>query len=169
MIFQTDRLVIRRLDKQDLEPMFDMHRNPKVMQFVTGEVENIDETRKNLQDCIDCYGKPDNDFWIYAIDLKSTGEFIGTAALIKSEGGEDEVGYRFREKFWGNGFATETMKGLIDYCFNQLELPELYAVADVKNIASVKILDKLFVFQRQFFNEKEKCTDREYRLKKKLG
>jgi len=165
MIFPTERLTIRLLKITDLESFYDMHRNPKVMQYVTGDVEDIDAARKNLQFCIDCYAKPDNDFWIYAIDEKSTGEFIGTLAIIKTEKGEDEIGYRFREKFWGKGFATETMKGAIDYCFNELKYESLYTVADVKNVASIKILEKFFTFQREYFNEKEQCTDREYRLK----
>lgn len=165
MIIQTERLIIRLLEKKDLEGMYDMHQNPKVMQYVTGDVEDLEGSRKNLQFCIDCYEKPDNDFWIYAIDEKSTGEFIGTLAIIKTEKGEDEIGYRFREKFWGKGFATETMIGSIDYCFTHLEYENLYTVADIRNVASIKILEKFFTFQREFFNEEENCTDREYRLK----
>lgn len=165
MIFQTERLIIRLLKETDIAGFYDMHRNPKVMQYVTGDVEDLATAQKNVQSCIECYAKPSNDFWIYAIDEKATGEFIGTLAIIKTEKGEDEIGYRFREKFWGNGFATETMLGTINHCFEELKYESLYTVADVKNVASIKILEKFFTFQREFFNKEEKCTDREYRLR----
>ena len=165
MIFKTNRLIIRPLKITDLPGFYDMQGNPKVMKYVFGKNQTEEEAREDLERCINLYKKEGNDFWIWAIELQSSGEFVGTAALIKSDKGEDEIGYRFCEKHWGNGFGTETMSGMIDYCFNQLKFKELYAVAEKENIGSVKILERSMIFQREFYNEEEKCTDREYRLK----
>ena len=83
VIFETDVLVVRKLQMSDIEPYHEMQSNPKVMQYVTGEVQSKEEHLKELSHLLDLYEKQNNDFWIYAIDRKLDGEFIGTLALIK--------------------------------------------------------------------------------------
>ena len=55
----------------DIKPYHEMQSNPKVMQFVTGEVQTEQEHLIELERLIGFYDKEDNDFWIYAIERKS--------------------------------------------------------------------------------------------------
>ena len=107
MIFETERLIIRRLVMSDLQSFHEMQSNPKVMQFADGEVKSLEEHQEELQDLINKYNIKHNDFWIYAIENKQTNNFMGTVALVKDENNDDEIGYRFLEKYWKNGYGSE--------------------------------------------------------------
>lgn len=141
MIFETKRLTVRKLIKDDLNPFFELESNPKVLQYATGEPKNLQESEEDLLQLIDRYDKTDNNFWIYAIEITENKEFIGTVALIKDDEGNDEIGYRFIERFWGKGFATEICEGLISYS-KSIGIKKLIgSVVDV-NVASAKILER---------------------------
>ena len=94
-IFETRRLIVRKLKISDLDAFHKMQSNPKVMQYVTGEVKSMGAHQKGLIRLINFYEKEENDFWIYAVVRKSDSEFLGTVALIKDDEGNDELGYRF--------------------------------------------------------------------------
>ena len=141
MIFETERLIIRRLVMSDLQSFHEMQSNPKVMQFADGEVKSLEEHQEELQDLINKYNIKHNDFWIYAIENKQTNNFIGTVALVKDENDDDEIGYRFLEKYWKNGYGAEVCKGLVDYC-KTLNMNKLIGFVVDKNVASIKILEQ---------------------------
>jgi RimJ/RimL family protein N-acetyltransferase len=163
MIFETERLIVRKLIFDDITAFHEMQSNPKVMQFATGEVKTLEAHSAELIDLISKYDLPNNDFWIYAIVRKTDNQFVGTVALVKEEK-DDEIGYRFLEKYWGNGYATETCKGLILYC-KQINIIKLIAYAVDENISSVKILERLhFKEIYKFISDDIKLPETKYEL-----
>lgn len=153
MIFETGRLIVRKLKNEDFEPFHEMQSNPNVMRFVRGKPMTYEENKKELPDLIGKYDKPTNDFWIYAIERKKDSEFIGTIAFVKNDEGEDEIGYRFLEKYWRNGYAKEILNGMIVYARN-IGFTKLIACVAPENIASEKIIKSSgFKFQKIIFAE----------------
>ncbi len=140
MIFETERLLIRKLNFNDLNAFYELESNPNVLKYATGEVKSLLESKEELVDLIAKYDKPNNDFWIYAIELKLNKKFVGTLALVK-DGKDDEIGYRFLERYWRQGFATEICKNLILFCKQQKMTKIIGYVVD-ENIASGKILER---------------------------
>ena len=72
IIFETEILLVRRLKMSDIKPYHEMQSNPKVMQYVTGEVQTEKEHLIELNRLIGFYNKEGNDFWIYAIAVSYT-------------------------------------------------------------------------------------------------
>ncbi len=141
LIFETDRFLVRELLMSDLEPFHEMHSNINVMRYVRGAAMTREENEKELPELIEKYTQIDNDFWIYAIERRADNVFVGTVALVKDDENDDELGYRFLEKYWGMGYGQEICEGLITYC-KTIGFPKLVGyVADV-NIASAKILKR---------------------------
>jgi len=152
MIFETERLQVRKLIFEDLKAFHKMQSNPKVMQFATGEVKTFEEHEIELKSLMKKYDKIDNDFWIYAIMRKKDEQFLETIALVK-DANDDEIGYRFLEEFWGLGYGLEVCQGLLRYC-KSLKINSLIAYAIDENIASKKILEKLnFRKVKEFVSE----------------
>ena len=61
-----------------------------------------------------------------------------------------ELGYRLLPGFWNQGIATEVATAWIRYCFQVLGLKNLMAFAHTKNLASIRVLEKLgFQFSHQ--------------------
>lgn len=163
IIFETERLIVRRLVKSDLQGFHEMQSNPKVMQYADGEVKTLEAHKVELIDLIGKYNVTGNDFWIYAIDRKLDTTFIGTVALVK-DGKDDEIGYRFLEKYWGNGYATEICGGLITYC-KSIGMKKLIGYVADENIASIKVLDRFnFKVIRKFTDVEMGFPETKYEL-----
>ena len=163
MLFQTSRLQVRPLRLTDLSPYQELQGNPKVMLYTGTPVQNAEESKNDLARLIGLYEKPNNDFWIWAIAQKENDNLVGTCAIIIEESGKAEIGYRFIEKYWGNGYASEIVAPLIEYGFTTMNLPTIFATVDVLNIPSVKMLDKSQLnFIKEYWNEELQCTDRYY-------
>ena len=164
MIYQTERLLIRNLKTSDINPFHEMQGNPKVMKYTDGVAKTYEEDLVDLQRVIDFYTKPKNDFWVWAVIRKSDNAFLGTIALIKDDENNDEIGYRFLEKYWNNGYAYEAMMGLIAYCRNK-GLKEIVAEVIVLNKASEYIIKKAgFKLVKEYICDNLKLQERMYKL-----
>ncbi|NER17711.1 GNAT family N-acetyltransferase [Spongiivirga citrea] len=160
--FQTKRLSIRQLTKDDFILFHKMQSDVNVMKHVTGFAFSKEENEKDLNNVISCYSKKENNFWVWAIDFEN--RFIGTCAIVENEKQEWEIGYRFLPAFWQKGFGTEAAKALIEIAFTKMNIQTLVAYADKENVATVRILDRLFNFVKEEWNEKDQCIDRIYKL-----
>lgn len=97
---------------------------------------------------------------------KGNPELVGLALFLLNEKNENELGYRFRTKFWGKGYGAELTEGMLTCYFNVLKVEKVLADVNTDNIPSVKILDKFMIPVLEFFNKRHNCTDRRYELKK---
>lgn len=158
---ETERLILRELTLSDAEGMFELDSNPNVHLFLgNNPVKNIQESI----DMIENIQKQYVNFGIgrWAVVLKETNEFIGWSGIkyitseINNHKNFYELGYRFIEKHWGKGYASEAGKAFVAYAFNEMKVDALYAYADAGNENSRKILEKLgFHFVNSFEYEGE--------------
>lgn len=163
MIFETQRLLIREFTTTDSEYFFDMMGNPNVMNPIP--LKTL--TRLESDAVLEKFTPPqteDLEKRVWAVIEKKTFEFIGLCAFLKNDDNENEIGYRLREKYWGNGYGTETAKGLLDYGFSTLQMLKITADVNTINVNSVKILSKFMTPVKEFFNKKDNCTDRRYQI-----
>ena len=163
MIFETERLLIRKLILEDLKAFHELESNPNVLKYATGEAKSFEENKAELKALISKYSIVNNDFWIYAIEKKTDNQFVGTVALVK-DNLDDEIGYRFLEKFWRFGYGSEICQGIISYC-KQIKKNKIVGYVVDKNRASAIILVKNnFQIVHQFIN-KENQKETKYELK----
>ncbi|PBJ14589.1 GNAT family N-acetyltransferase [Flavobacterium sp. ACN6] len=158
---ETERLILRELALSDAEGMFELDSNPNVHLFLgNNPVKHIEESIDMIQNIQKQY----KDFGIgrWAVVLKETNEFIGWSGIkyitneINNHKNFYELGYRFIEKHWGKGYASESGKAFVDYAFKDMKVEALYAYADAGNENSRKILEKLgFHFVNSFEYEGE--------------
>jgi len=99
---------------------------------------------------------------VWGVYEKNADELIGLCALLTNEDRDREIGYRFRKKYWGKGYATELTRHLIDFCFSELQLDLVTADVDITNTRSVKVLEKFLTPLKEFYNERDRCTDMRY-------
>lgn len=166
IIFKSNRLITRSFTLSDASDFFDMMGNPHVMHPIPLKPLSQKESNKKLKELIALYQK-DSRRKIWAISLKNSSELIGLCGLIINNENENEIAYRFREKFWGFGYGTEIAKGLIDFGFKSLDFELITADVFIENKRSIKIIEKFLTFEKEFYNPTDKCTDRRYKLSKK--
>ena len=77
---------------------------------------------------------------VFVITLPD-GELVGACGLTGA-GASAELGYWLGVSYWGRGYGTEAVRGLIDHAFTALSYTCLEAGARVTNPASRRILEK---------------------------
>ncbi|KAI4869916.1 acyl-CoA N-acyltransferase [Hypoxylon rubiginosum] len=160
---RTERLVIRPMREDDLLAYHGLRSQPEAM---TGTMRgrpdrDVDESRAALRDFL---SPNDEKTFLFGVFLASTDEFIGEGGvhtLESSTCGWPEIGYKFRKEFWGRGYATEFLGALLEAWWRlprsntrahvaSSSIPkggdtteQVTAIADVQNIGSRKVLEKL--------------------------
>ncbi len=80
---------------------------------------------------------------------RASGEPVGFH-LINHIHGETiiQVGYGLAKGAWGRGFATEMAMGVLRYGFADLGLPQIAGMTDLRNGASLRVLEKIGLERR---------------------
>jgi RimJ/RimL family protein N-acetyltransferase len=77
-----------------------------------------------------------------ALLITRDGAPIGACGLAQLEGPAPDLGYWLGAAYWGNGYATEAARALIDHAFTARGCEALQAGARVTNPASRRVLEK---------------------------
>jgi RimJ/RimL family protein N-acetyltransferase len=67
---------------------------------------------------------------------------LGSCNLTLLAAGEADLGYMLKRNAWGQGLGTEAALALIEAAFGQLKLARIISTVDVRNAASIRILEK---------------------------
>jgi RimJ/RimL family protein N-acetyltransferase len=156
---ETERLLLREILPSDVDSMFELDSDPEVHKYLGN---NPVTSKQQIIEVINFIRSQyvDNGIGRWAIINKETKEFMGWTGLklvrdvTNNHKDYYDLGYRLIKKYWGQGIATESAIASLDYAFNQLNLKEVYAMADIDNAGSNKILKKLgFNLISQFNHE----------------
>ena len=177
IITETERLIIREIEASDTDVMLELHSDPEVHLYLGNKTIT---NREGIIDAIKSLGQQYADFGVgrWAMINKKTNEFIGWTGLefvkesINKHKDFYDLGYRLLKKFWGQGFATESAFASIDYAFRKLKVQEIFAIADINNEASNRILKNVGLGYIESFDNGGvkhnwyKLTSSEYERKK---
>lgn len=141
MVFETARCLVRHFTIADEAECFLLNGDIEVVRYIR-PVKSAEECSAFLQQIISdqelapLYGR-----WYVA--NKITREFIGSFAVIPITGTDKiQLGYSLLPQQWGKGYATELTFGGLQYVFTQTNLQTIYAVTEVANTDSQKVLLK---------------------------
>lgn len=153
---ETERLILREIAFHDQDDLFEMDADPEVHLYIENNpVKSIDEITKVIKMLKEQYKAYGIARW--AVVDKQTNECIGWSGLkyfthtLNNHSHFYELGYRFKKKHWGKGFATESSTAILDYGFKTLNIESIFAITDPNNVNSKKVLAKLgFQFKETF-------------------
>lgn len=164
ILLETERLILREVEYTDEDDLFEMDSDPEVHLYIENNpVKSIDEIRKVIEMLKKQYAK--NGVARWAVVEKLTNECLGWAGLkyfnepLNKHNYFYELGYRFKKKHWGKGFATESSRAILDYGFKNLNTNSIFAIVDPKNENSKKVLTKLGFDFRETFDYEGDLTD----------
>jgi RimJ/RimL family protein N-acetyltransferase len=148
LTLESERLLYRPFELSDAQALFEMDSNPNVHKYLWQKPTlDINESIQIIEMLHKQY--KENGIGRFATILKETGEFIGWTGIKfvndHVENGNTnfyDYGYRLNEKFWNQGFATETTRTWLYYGFNEMKITEMNAYTHSKNGASNHILSK---------------------------
>lgn len=143
VLFETPRLLLREKTVEDAPFFLELNSDPEVTRY-TGDhaFKNLTEAEDIVRYVIAQYKK--NGYGRWLVCLKENNEPLGWCGLkYHDDDGDTDLGYRFLQKHWGKGYATEAGRACLHYGFRQLGLKRIIGRTNTANIASVQVLKKL--------------------------
>ena len=152
---ETERLILRKLNENDAEAMFENWTNDEeVCKYLTWlPHRSIEVTREILEDWLEDYDDPKT--VRFGIELKENHDLIGEIDVVKYLGEFPVLGYASSRKYWGHGYMSEAAKAMLDHLFS-LGHKKVYLELDARNAGSIHLAEKLgFKLERQ---EVKRCS-----------
>jgi RimJ/RimL family protein N-acetyltransferase len=152
---QTDRLLLRQWQAEDRAPFAAMNADPAVMRYFPAP---LDRAASNAFADRNEAGIAERGWGLWAVDLRSTGEFAGFVGLqpVPLAGHYPsghkralpfapavEIGWRLAAAQHGFGYATEAARLVRDHAFGALGLDELVSFTTEANHPSRHVMVKL--------------------------
>ncbi|WP_197421254.1 GNAT family N-acetyltransferase [Devosia sp. Root105] len=135
MEIRTARLLLRRPRADDLDAFFAIMSDARGMRYwSTLPHADRDVTRAWLDQKIERTAAGGEDFAI---------EFEGRLVGDVGAGRLPDFGFMIHPDYWGRGIASEAAAAFIDYAFSRQLTDQLLADVDPRNLASLRVLEKL--------------------------
>lgn len=136
---ETERLILRPVQPDDAEAMFDYLRDEETVRFITvPPVKTVTEVLENsIQSyfMLDPIGK-----WAIVYDQK----MVGTIDLRLNEAHRQaEIGYVLNKRYWGQGIMPEAAQAILAVGFDQLQLVRIFSEHDTRNPKSGRVMTKI--------------------------
>ena len=142
---QTERLLLRGWENEDIDPFSALNADESVMEFFP-EVRSRAETKKAIARFSNHFDK--HNFGFFAAEELETGRFIGFIGLSNVGYETDftpcvEIGWRLAVEHWGKGYATEGARACLEFGFQFLNLNKVYSFTPILNTRSENVMRKL--------------------------
>lgn len=147
VVLRTKRLILRPFNEDDLEDLFEYASVEGVGERAGWKHhKNIAETTQILEMFI-------KEKKTFAVVLKENNKVIGSIGIEKYGREESlseffdykgrEIGFVLSKDYWGQGLMPEALKGVIEYCFNEMDYDFLLCGHFDFNTQSARVQEKL--------------------------
>jgi RimJ/RimL family protein N-acetyltransferase len=135
-LLKTERLRLRKAKLADAEAIFRQYaQDPEVTRYVSWRAhQSIDETHEYMRMCLLAWDTGKAFHWI--IERREDKQVIGMNAE------KWELGFVLARAHWGRGYMTEAVKGIIAWALKQKDIFRVWAVCDIDNKASARVMQK---------------------------
>jgi ribosomal-protein-alanine N-acetyltransferase len=139
----TERLVLRVVESGDFDHYLRLMTDPAVMKFIgldAGKLPTEDEIRMITEGAVSAWATRGYGRW--SVFDRQSGEFVGFSGF-RCEGGVPELISIVHERFWGNGYASEAAKAVLDYGFAELGFHVVCSFTRPENERARALLEKV--------------------------
>jgi RimJ/RimL family protein N-acetyltransferase len=143
MNLETPRLILREFRADDFAALFEMESRPETARFEPER--SADDVRKYLEDAaLQALAQP-RIHYRFAVTIRPddcAGGLVGIARNIEMTR-DWEIGWMVHPDAWGQGYASEAARRVVDFAFKELDAHRVVAFCDVENRASERVMQKL--------------------------
>lgn len=141
--FLTPRLRLRRFRPEDL-PFLQKYA---VREYFWRFLPLDQQTPESIELYLDRRLEDDwgNGEYCCAVELIEAQHLIGTVriATANTKHRSGDIGYALNHEYSGNGYMTEAVNRILQVGFQVLDLHRIWAVADVENTASWRLMERV--------------------------
>jgi RimJ/RimL family protein N-acetyltransferase len=159
-IFVADRLLLRELDLDDVDSLFEVLGDPVSMSYYSAPFDR-DRVATWIEGARLSYNE--NGFGLWAVIRRSDGRFLGDCGpMLQSVDGEliPEVGYHIVPSEQRRGYATEAARASVAWVFANTPFDVVCSIVSPDNAPSRAVASKVHSAMRLFtwaHVDKEMC------------
>ena len=150
-ITNSSRLSYQLMDETDAHLLFELDQNPQVMKYINGGKPSTKEDIEKIYiPRMLSYTNHKKGWGLWKVNLIENNEFIGWVLVRPMDFFSDapqlenlELGWRFMQKSWGNGYATEAALSVMNALISNKSATVFTAIVLSENKASIAIMKKL--------------------------
>lgn len=142
---ETERLLLRNWQPEDLQPFSLINQDPIVMKHFPNTLD-----LKQTQALVERIEKhfSEHGYGLYACILKETQQCIGFVGLNQPSFDAPfmpavEIGWRLAFDCHGKGYATEAARQILNFAFTELGLDEVISFTVPANKPSIRVMEKI--------------------------
>lgn len=137
---ETERLILRGWQLEDLDDLYEYAKNPNVGPMAGWKPHSSKEVSLNvLKSFIE-----NDDMW--AIVFKENGKVIGQLRIYPDENrgkyNAKYISFALSADYWGKGYMTEAVKRVVKYAFEEMNIDLLSVFHYPHNIRSKRVIEK---------------------------
>lgn len=153
---ETERLILRRFNKDDMEAMFAIYKDEDVNTYLPWfPLKSLEEAKLFFEEkYLESYRNPSG--YKYAVCLKSDNVPIGYVHVSMED--SHDLGYGLRKEFWHKGITREAGKAVVEQLKNDGFL-YITATHDVKNPRSGQVMKQLGMSYQYSYEEQWQPKD----------
>jgi RimJ/RimL family protein N-acetyltransferase len=153
---ETQRLVLRRPEDDDLDAVLGIHGDPEVMRYIgAGEPWSPQRAELGLSRW-KAYWHAD-EFGMFVVTRRGDDQVLGDVGLLAwnpqtwtpgmlaaiGSAAEIEIGWTLARDAWGHGYATEAALAVRDWARAEHGFDRLISLIHPENAASMRVAEKL--------------------------
>ena len=139
--FELARLRLRRPKLSDADALFAIGSDPEVARYADWPLDiEIGPTLERLRARPALWDSGAEYYWV--ITLPSDDRAIGAISTRIAAPAAD-VGYLLDRAHWGNGYATEAARAIVEWAFSLPPIRRVWATCDTENAASARVLERV--------------------------
>jgi [ribosomal protein S5]-alanine N-acetyltransferase len=140
---QTERLLLRQFEENDLANVFKGLSNPEIIQYYGVSYNTIESTKAQMTFFADLEKEGTGIWW--AVCSLDNSTFYGAGGLnsVSKQHKKAEIGCWLLTEFWGQGIMTEIMPIICTYGFEKLGLHRIEGFVETDNLNCKNAMKKL--------------------------
>lgn len=152
-VITTPRLVLGPLKPDDAPRLFAYRSIPEVYRYQGWMAADIEDAQRFIQDYSLAEPLDDGNWKQLGVRLRDGKDLIGDCGFRIFDDRQAEIGYTIAPESQGRGYGTEVVVALTDYLIRDQNLHRIIATTDPRNLASIRILEKLGFRREGHFKE----------------
>ncbi len=142
---RTERLLLRTVRATDTEALVARRSDPAVAEYQNWVAPYPRERAEaSVAGTMAMDGPSNDEWWMLTVATSDDAEVLGDLVVhLTGEGRTAEIGYTFAQTAWGQGYALEATRALVDWLWSHPEVTRVHAMLHPDNVASAQVLERV--------------------------